>query len=91
MSAFTGTGALTRLALRLDRVRLPVWVLTLSLLPAMTFEVVPRPSTGMTVNYGLNKVRFPAPVPAGSRVRATVTLVAIPKVPSLPTTRPVRS
>ncbi|HET7146729.1 MAG TPA: MaoC family dehydratase [Gaiellaceae bacterium] len=45
--------------------------LTLSLLPAMSFEVVPRQGGGMSVNYGLNKVRFPAPVPVGSRVRGT--------------------
>ena len=30
--------------------------------------------TRMSINYGLNKVRFPAPVPAGSRVRARCTL-----------------
>ena len=45
--------------------------LTLSLLPAMSYEVVPRQGGGMAVNYGLNKVRFPAPVPSGSRVRGT--------------------
>ena len=45
--------------------------LTLSLLPAMSYEVVPRQGGGMSVNYGLNKVRFPAPVPVGSRVRGT--------------------
>ena len=45
--------------------------LTLSLLPAMSYEVVPRQDGGMAVNYGLNKVRFPAPVPSGSRVRGT--------------------
>jgi len=44
--------------------------LTLSLLPAMSYEVVPRQEGGMAVNYGLNRVRFPAPVPSGSRVRA---------------------
>ncbi len=44
--------------------------LTLSLLPAMSYEVVPRQEGGgMAVNYGLNRVRFPAPVPSGSRVR----------------------
>jgi acyl dehydratase len=32
------------------------------------------------VNYGLNKVRFPAPVPAGSRVRLTATLAAVQEV-----------
>lgn len=36
MSAFTGTGALARLGLRLDRVRLPVWVLVIAILPAAT-------------------------------------------------------
>jgi acyl dehydratase len=44
--------------------------LTLSLLPVASYEVVPRQG-GMAINYGLNKVRFPAPVPVGSRVRAT--------------------
>jgi len=46
--------------------------LTLSLLPVMSYEVVPRQEGGgMSVNYGLNRVRFPAPVPSGSRVRGT--------------------
>src|SRR6195256_5339093 len=49
--------------------------LTLSLLPAMSYEVVPRREGGMAVNYGLNKVRFPAPVPSGSRVRGTFRVV----------------
>ena len=31
----------------------------------------------MAVNYGLNKVRFPAPVPAGSRLRAGVELISL--------------
>jgi acyl dehydratase len=31
----------------------------------------------MSVNYGLNRVRFPSPVPAGSRIRARVTLQAL--------------
>jgi len=35
----------------------------------MSYEVVPRQGDGMAVNYGLNKVRFPAPVPVGSKVR----------------------
>ena len=45
--------------------------LTLSLLPAMSYEVVPRQEGGMGINYGLNRVRFPAPVPSGSRLRGT--------------------
>ena len=51
--------------------------LTLSLLSAMSFEVVPAAEGGMAVNYGLNRVRFPAPVPAGSRVRATFRVDAV--------------
>ena len=46
--------------------------LTLSLLPAMSYEVVPHEDgAGMALNYGLNRVRFPAQVPSGSRVRGT--------------------
>jgi acyl dehydratase len=51
--------------------------LTLSLLPVMSYEVVPRQEGGMAVNYGLNRVRFPAPVPSGSRVRGTFTVIAV--------------
>jgi acyl dehydratase len=51
--------------------------LTLSLLPVMSYEVVPRQEGGMGINYGLNKVRFPAPVPSGSRVRGTFQVVEI--------------
>jgi len=45
--------------------------LTLSLVPAMSYEVLPHDDVGMGLNYGLNRVRFPAPVPSGSRVRGT--------------------
>jgi acyl dehydratase len=46
--------------------------LTLALLPAMSYEVVPHEDgDGMALNYGLNRVRFPAPVPSGSRVRGS--------------------
>ena len=44
--------------------------LTLSLLPTACDEVIPL-DTRIAVFYGLNRVRFPAPVPAGARVRAT--------------------
>lgn len=50
--------------------------LTLSLLPVFfdsAFDIV---RAGMGVNYGLNKVRFTAPVPVGSRLRARMTLVS---------------
>ncbi len=44
--------------------------LTLSLVPVASNEVVPKRGR-MGINYGLNRVRFPAPVPVGSRVRMT--------------------
>jgi len=51
--------------------------LTLSLLPVMSYEVVPHENGGMAVNYGLNRVRFPAPVPSGSRVRGSFRVDAV--------------
>ena len=50
--------------------------LTLSLLIPLWSQILVIADLGMAVNYGLNKVRFPAPVPAGSRVRLTASLVA---------------
>jgi acyl dehydratase len=44
--------------------------LTLSLVVALWNDVVRVDGGGITINYGLDRVRFPAPVPAGSRVRA---------------------
>jgi acyl dehydratase len=54
--------------------------LTLSLLPAACEEVMPF-DTRIAVVYGLNRVRFPAPVFAGSRVRATLRVDAVELVP----------
>jgi acyl dehydratase len=48
--------------------------LTLSLTPALLSEILEVSGISMAVNYGLNKLRFPAPVPVGSRVRAGVQL-----------------
>jgi acyl dehydratase len=45
--------------------------LTLSLLPMLLPQIVEITGFRLTVNYGTEKVRFPAPVPVGSRVRAT--------------------
>jgi acyl dehydratase len=50
--------------------------LTLSLLPVASYEVIPR-SGRMGINYGLNRVRFPAPVPVDSRLRATFEVVSV--------------
>lgn len=51
--------------------------LTLSLLPAMFESAISLRNFRMVLNYGLNKVRFPAPVPVGSRVRARLVLKAV--------------
>jgi acyl dehydratase len=49
--------------------------LTLSLLPEMAASAFAVSETRMGVNYGLNKVRFPAPVPSGSRLRGRFKLI----------------
>ncbi len=48
--------------------------LTLSLLSSLFEKSMCMRDAKMVVNYGLNKVRFPAPVPVGSRVRARLAL-----------------
>lgn len=50
--------------------------LTLSLLPAMFATAFEIKQTRMGINYGLNKVRFTAPVPVGSRLRGHMHLLA---------------
>lgn len=50
--------------------------LTLSLLPLMGNQAFDVSGSGMGVNYGLNKVRFPAPVPVNSRLRGHFKLLA---------------
>ncbi len=56
--------------------------LTLALLSRLSREAVDvEGEFRMRLNYGLNRVRFPAPVPAGSRVRARFTLAAIEDLP----------
>jgi acyl dehydratase len=56
--------------------------LTLSLLPHFLKQAIHiRSGVAMTVNYGLNKVRFPAAVRAGSKVRARITLAAVKQSP----------
>ena len=54
--------------------------LTLSLLPKLMGDILHVDGIKMGVNYGVNKVRFPAPVPVGSRVRAGATLVSVEDV-----------
>lgn len=56
--------------------------LTLALLPMLVGSLVDYAGWSVKVNYGSNKVRFPAPVPVGSRVRAAVTLADVRPLPS---------
>ncbi len=51
--------------------------LTLSLLPLFTSELFSLDTPGAKLNYGTNKVRFPAPLPVGSRVRATASIAEV--------------
>ncbi|WP_156721656.1 MaoC family dehydratase [Streptomyces apocyni] len=48
--------------------------LTLSLLPTLVPQILRVDGVRMGLNYGTNKVRFPSPVPVGSRLRATGVL-----------------
>jgi acyl dehydratase len=54
--------------------------LTLSLLPVLVADVYKVDGVRMAVNYGLNKVRFPAPLPVGGRVRGGVELLEVTPV-----------
>ena len=54
--------------------------LTLSLLPLLASQLFVIEHRGAKLNYGVNKVRFPAAVPVGSRIRATVTVAAVDTV-----------
>ncbi|MDT0345421.1 MaoC family dehydratase [Streptomyces litchfieldiae] len=55
--------------------------LTLALLPVLTPGLLRVEGVRMALNYGVNKVRFPAPLPVGSRVRATGGIAAVTEVP----------
>ncbi|SFF20336.1 Acyl dehydratase [Streptomyces mirabilis] len=54
--------------------------LTLSLLPLFGPQLIRVEGVKMGVNYGTNKVRFPAPVPVGSRLRATAQITGVEDV-----------
>lgn len=56
--------------------------LTLSLLVPLLEQVLVIENRTSSINYGLDKVRFPAPVPSGSRVRLTATLAEATNVDS---------
>ena len=54
--------------------------LTLSLLPILVPQLMAVEGVRMGINYGTNKVRFPSPVPVGSRVRATAKIADVTEV-----------
>ncbi|MGW4641834.1 MaoC family dehydratase [Sphaerisporangium sp. NPDC004334] len=56
--------------------------LSLALLPSFMTQMFRVDGLKMGINYGLNKVRFPAPVPVGSRIRAGAELVDVKGTPS---------
>ena len=56
--------------------------LTLSLIPLLGSQVFALDTPGAKLNYGVNKVRFPAPVRVGSRVRNTVSVKEVTDLPS---------
>jgi acyl dehydratase len=51
--------------------------LTLALIPQMVWTIYTVEGIRMSLNYGVNKVRFPAPLPVGSRIRASAELVSL--------------
>jgi acyl dehydratase len=54
--------------------------LTLSLLVPIAYELLPVEDAALALNYGLDRVRFPAPVPSGSRIRARFSVEAVREV-----------
>jgi len=54
---------------------------TLSLAPMFSYKMLSVEGFAFGVNYGLNKVRFPAPMPVGEKVRMRMTLQAVDDVP----------
>ena len=54
--------------------------LTLSLLPKFIEQVIDMPPGKMSINYGLNKVRFPAPMPVGGKIRGRFSLLAVERI-----------
>ncbi|MFC0451440.1 MaoC family dehydratase [Rhodococcus jostii] len=53
-----------------------------SMIPMLVWEVYVVEGVRMGINYGSNKVRFPAPAPVGSRIRAAVDIANVDTVPS---------
>jgi acyl dehydratase len=56
--------------------------LTLSLIPFLGSQVFSLETPGAKLNYGVNKVRFPSPVPVGSRIRSRVVMSEVTDLPA---------
>ena len=56
--------------------------LTLSLIPLLAGQLLSYETGGARLNYGLNRVRFPRPVPVGSRVRARAVIADVGDAPA---------
>ena len=54
---------------------------TLSLAPRFSYDMFKFEGFAFGVNYGLNRLRFPAPLPVGSRVRMRATLKEVEEIP----------
>jgi acyl dehydratase len=54
--------------------------MSLALVIPLWSELLAVKNVGMSVNYGLNRLRFPAPVPVGSRIRLAGKLAAVKEV-----------
>jgi acyl dehydratase len=54
---------------------------TLSLAPRFTYDMFELEGFAFAINYGLNRVRFPAPMPAGGKVRMRAKLAAVEEIP----------
>jgi acyl dehydratase len=54
---------------------------TLSLAPRFSYDLWTLEGVAMALNYGLNKMRFPSPLPVGSKVRMRVTVQSVEDIP----------
>jgi len=54
---------------------------TLSLIPMLSSQVFGMEGFTFALNYGLNRVRFPAPMPVGQKVRCTVKVAEVQEIP----------
>jgi acyl dehydratase len=55
--------------------------MTLAQFTRMLYDMVSVVGAALVVNYGVNRVRFPAPVPVGSRIRGSIAIGAVEEVP----------